>query len=309
MKKIISLVLCFAMMFALAGVAFATDAVQEKPYDNSEFYTEGEYTLHYRVYEPANEVKNQILLVHGFCLSTVSLEGVAQQYQNEGYRVVLVDAPNFGYSSRETTSMQLVAREELIYSLMQSLGGTWIVGGHSMGGGIAINLACDYPETVTGLVLYAPQTAMQATGIMATMSRSFLMQAMYTVILKVALKIPFLVEMLVAMSFSDNEYAKNYELTRISAPLSLEGTGAGISIMASHARGNDFEKLSTLDIPCVIITAANDKVASADNLSEIIGNAPEGTYTYEFSDGGHMMMEYYPEETANQTLATIAKCK
>lgn len=309
MKKVISLVLCLVMLFTVSLSAFAADAVQEKPYDNSEFYTVGDYTLHYRVYEPDSHAKNQIMLVHGFCLSTASLEGVAQEYQKAGYRVVLVDAPNFGYSSRENTEMNLIAREELIYSLMQELGGTWIVGGHSMGGGIAINLACDYTETVTGLVLYAPQTAMQMKGVMATLAVSPLMQTMYTLILKLALRMPFLVEMLVSMSFSDSEYAKTYDLTRISAPLSLEGTGAGLSIMTSHARGNDFEKLSTLDIPCVIITAANDQVASADNLAQIIENAPEGTYTYEFEDGGHMMMEYYPAETAEQTLETIENCK
>ncbi len=311
MKKFISILLALLMAFSVTTVAFAEagEAPADRPYSNSAFFEDGEYFLHYRTYEPDGKAKNQIMLVHGFCLSTASLEGVAEEYCAAGYRVVLVDAPNHGYSVRESSETVLRDREEVIHCLMEELGGTWIVGGHSMGGGIAINLACDYPEEVTGLVLYAPQTAIDSEGLIGKMSANILMQKMYDLILKLALKIPLMVKLLVAMSFTDSTYANSYDLTRITAPLSLEGTGAGMSIMASHARGNDFNALKALDIPCIIITAANDNIAGAANLDEIIANAPEGTQTFEFEDGGHMMMEYHPSQTAEITLPVIAECK
>lgn len=305
MKKLLSLILSLTMLLGLCIPAFAAEA--EKPFDNSSFYTVGDYTLHYRTFEPAGEAKKQIMLIHGFCLSTASLEGVTAEYTKEGYRVVLVDVPNFGYSSRETNATALLSREEVIGSLMSDLGGEWIVGGHSMGGGIAINLATDYPETVTGLVLFAPQTSNEASGSAAERARSPLMQFIYKLILKICLKLPFLVRMFVSTSFDDSAYAKNYDLTKITAPLSIDGTGAGITIMASHTRGTDFEKLKALDIPCVIITATNDKVAMAENLKLIIDNAPEDTAVYEFQKGGHMMMEYSPAEVAEKTMETIEK--
>lgn len=309
MKKLISIIMVVVMAFTMSGVALAcNDTVTTSPYDNSEFYTVGDYTLHYRVFE-GEEVKNQILLIHGFCLSTASLEKVAKLYAQEGYRVVLADCPNFGYSSRENTSTALMDREEVIYSLMEYLGGTWIVGGHSMGGGIAINLACDYENTVTGLVLFAPQTSAEPDEKMAAFSKSFLMQGVYTVILNVMARIPFVVKMLVAMSFSDSEYAKAYDVSKISEPLLLKGTGAGITIMSSHAKGPDFDKLKVLDIPCVIVTAKEDKVASGDNLQAIIDNAPANTVLCEFEKGGHMMMEYDPQLTFEKTIATIEACK
>ncbi len=306
MKKLTALIIALILVFSLASAAFAADS--DKPFDNSEFFTWGDYTLHYRVYD-SEKNKNQILLIHGFCLSTASLEGIAAQYQKVGYDVITVDVPNFGYSSRETSETDFLSREEVIYELMKSLGGTFIVGGHSMGGGIAINLACDYTDTVTGLVLFAPQTSAQATGLMAKFSASCIAQTMYNMILGVALRMPFMVRLLVDMSFSSSEYAESYDLTRISDPLSLPGTGAGITIMTSHTRGSDLEKLSELEIPTAIITAKNDKVAMKSNLDAILENAPEGYYTYEFSEGGHMMMEYSPEAVADKTLPTIAKCK
>ena len=79
--------------------------------------------------------------------------------------------------------------------------------------------------------------------------------------------------------------------------------------MSSHTRGSDLSKLKALDIPCAVITASNDKVAMAANLQAILDNAPEGYYTYEFSQGGHMMMEYDPQGVAEHTLPTIEKCK
>ena len=305
MKKLISLMLSLIMAFCICSVALAVD--EEKPFPNSNFYSKGDYTVHYRVFEPEGFAEKQILLIHGFCLSTVSLEGVAEEYAKKGYRTVLADVPNFGYSSRETNSTALLSREELIGSLMLSLGGRWIVGGHSMGGGIAINLACDYPETVAGLVLFAPQTSANTEGSLQNPAIGFMMQTVYNLILGVCLRLPFLVRIFVSTSFSDAEYAGNYDITRVTAPLALPGTGAGISIMTTHTRGPEFDKLKGLDIPCVIITAENDRVAMADNLQSIIDNAPAGTEVYEFEKGGHMMMEYAPEEVAAKTFSVIEK--
>lgn len=304
MKKFTAVLLAMLMAFSLTVTAFAAD---EKPFENSNYYTEGDYTIHYRTFEPEGAVKNQIFLVHGFCLSTVSLEGIAAEYAKAGYRVVLADAPNFGYSSRETSKTKLVDREVIFGGLLKELGGTWIVGGHSMGGGIAINLATDYPETVTGAILFAPQTSNESSGVTAMLMRSGIMQTIYTVVLKIALMFPSIVRSLVETSFSDKEFAKNYDLSRITAPFTLEGSGAAVAIMASHTRGSDLEAFSQLTIPCVILTAKDDRVANADNLQAIIDNAPEGTVVHKDLEGGHMMMEYNPVLAAELTLEVIGK--
>ncbi len=308
MKKILFLTVVILMILSLGLSVFAVP-IPEKPYDNSNFFNYKDYTLHYRTYEGDPTDKKQILLVHGFCLSTASLEGVAEEYMSAGYDVITVDAPNFGYSSRETRKTELLDREEIIHALMCHIGGRWIVGGHSMGGGIAINIATDYSEDVSGLVLYAPQTNTKAEGLMSRISSSYIMQTVYNIILAFALRMPFLVRMLVEMSFSDKEYADSYDLKRITAPLSVDGTGGGITMMASHTRDSDFEKLSALEIPCVIFMATEDKVAMAENLQKIIDSAPEGKEVYNLEKGGHMMMEYNPKEVARLSLPVMNRCK
>ena len=306
MKKLTAILLSVIMVLSLVTVAFA-EGEETLPFDNSAYFTSGEYKIHYRSFEPDGDVKGQIFLLHGFCLSTVSLEGVAAEYQRAGYRVVLADCPNFGYSTRETSDMTLVDREVLLYELVESLGGRWIVGGHSMGGGIAINLATDHPYTFSVGIFFAPQTSSESSGFSAMFARSGIMQTMYSLVLKIALMFPSLVRSLVEMSFSDADFAASYDLSRITDPFTLPGSGAGVAIMASHTRGSDLTAFSELQIPCVILTAADDRVASADNLQAIIDNAPEGTVVHSGLVGGHMMMEYNPVLAAELTLEVIGE--
>ncbi len=304
MKKLTAIILSLVLVFSLSSAALAADAA-EKPFENSKFYTSGDYTIHYRVFEAEGKAKGQIFLLHGFCLSSVSLEGVAAEYAKAGYRTVVADAPNFGYSSRETGDMELIDRETVLYGLIKSLGGKWIVGGHSMGGGIAINLATDHPETFTGAILFAPQTSSEVSGVAAMLMRSGVMQTMYTLVLKIALMFPSIVRSLVEMSFSDADFAASYDLSRITDPFRIADSGKGVAIMASHTRGSDLEAFSKLEIPCVILTAKDDRVANADNLQAIIDNAPEGTVVVKDLEGGHMMMEYNPVLAAELTLNVI----
>lgn len=307
MKKVISVMLAVLLAFTFSAISFAADENAKKPFENSSFFKDGAYTLHYRTYEPETEPEKQIMLLHGFCLSTASFEGLAEEYVKNGYRVVLVDLPNFGYSSRETVFMTLVDRETLVEDLMAELGGKWILGGHSMGGAVAANIAIDCPETVSGLLLFAPQTTQPVNPVMSFFIKSFPVRAMYEVAALVATRIPSLVRMLVDMSFSDSEYAKTYDVSRIADPLKQPGTGSGVAIMATHTRSTDTEAFGKLTVPIVIIKCENDQVAIEENIDALINSSPQKLEVITFDCGGHMFMEYSPEKTAEVTLGTIAQ--
>lgn len=309
MKKTFSFLLALVMivsLFAFPSFASVGGAV---PFENSVYFESGDYRLHYRTYGDPVFNGGKVMLLHGFGLSTASLEGIAEEYENANYYVVTVDLPNFGYSSRETSDTALQSREELVFSLMKKLGGSWILGGHSMGGGIAINVAVDHPESVKGLVLFAPQPSSQITGAASSIMKSKLMQAVFGSIIGLVKYFPGLVRPLVALSFSDSVFAKTYDENRISAPLSIKGTGAGMAVMASHTRGTDLEAFSSLNCPVVIVTAENDRVANAHSLREILLAAPDGTVHESVEKGGHMMMEYDPQGVAARTLKAMETMK
>lgn len=307
MKKTLSFVLALLMVFSLvsfSSFALVGDAV---PFENSEYFENGDYTVHYRTYGDPILNCGQIMLLHGFGLSSASLEGIAKEYAKENYFVVTPDIPNFGYSSRETSQTALMSREDLIYSLAENLGGKWIIGGHSMGGGIAANIAIDHPKKITGLVLFAPQTSMETTGMISVVMKSKIVQNVFGAIIGLTKYFPNVVRPLVAVSFSDLCYSKSYDVSKIAVPLAFKGTGAGMAIMASHTRGTDLEAFSELKIPTVIVTAKNDMVANRKNLNALIDAAPEGAKVVTVQKGGHMMMEYDPAGVCALTLDAIKK--
>lgn len=305
MKKLLCAVLSIILVFSAASVAFAADITDLfKPFENSEFFFAGDYTLHYRTYG-SDTAEKQVMLLHGFGLSTASFEGLAEEYVKKGFRVVTVDLPNFGYSSRETARTNLVEREELVSALIDELGGSWVLGGHSMGGGVAANVAIERQDKVTGLVLFAPQTSQTQSPFVAAIMKSPAVRTVFDVIIKVGTQADFLMRMLVEMSFSDKEYANNYDVSRISAPLQIDGTGAGMAVMTSHAQGTNIEKFGELKIPMVIVTTTNDQVADADNLNALINSGAENLKVVTFEEGGHMYMEYAPESACEATYQTI----
>ncbi len=309
MKKTLSLVLSLLMVFSLfafSSYAAVGDAV---PFENSLYFENGDYRIHYRTYGDSSSNRGQVMLLHGFGLSTASLDAIAEQYAKENYYVVTADLPNFGYSSRETSKTVLQSREDLVFSLLEALGGKWIIGGHSMGGGIAANVAIDHPEIITGVVLYAPQTSAEATGAVSKIMKSCVMQSIFGATIGLVKIFPNIVRPLVAISFSDLDYAKSYATEKISAPLSIDSTGAGMAVMASHTRGTDLSAFSALKVPVVIVTAKNDMVANRKNLNALIDSAPQDTTVETTEKGGHMMMEYDPAGVAALTLPIMERMK
>jgi pimeloyl-ACP methyl ester carboxylesterase len=78
----------------------------------------------------------------------------------ERHRVVVVDRPGSGYSTRApATPADLETQAASIAALIRtlSLGPAFVVG-HSLGGAIALTLALEHPQQVAGLALLAPLT-------------------------------------------------------------------------------------------------------------------------------------------------------
>ncbi|TNE30350.1 MAG: alpha/beta fold hydrolase [Bacteroidetes bacterium] len=75
----------------------------------------------------------------------------------ENYRVIALDLPGYGKSSKGAWEGSLEFFSESVIELADSLGiDQFVLGGHSMGGQITIVTALEHPERVTKLILAAP---------------------------------------------------------------------------------------------------------------------------------------------------------
>lgn len=296
LKKSISLICAVLMLIPLALTASAS---YEAPFENSFYYEEGAYTLHYRVFEAEDE-KAKVLMIHGFGCSTSTWEPIADELAGKGYTCVLVDLPGFGYSTRETeiTDEGYRAREELVINLMKSIApiGNWHVAGHSMGGGVAMNIACLAPE-IQSLMLFCPCPIASMEGAMADMMSSKIMGTMANFIFEHLTKVTPLLRVVALMAFMDFEFTMDYNLSLFSAPLQIHNTGYSNMITSAKAMPNDFEKISQLELPVLLVQADKDLVltgAMKTQVDEAFPNAEKHTV----AGGGHLCIENHDKELA-----------
>ena len=303
-KKFLSVVLCFVMLFATAIPAFAADE-KELPYENSRFFTYGDYELHYRVVEHEGLYKGRIMFIHGFGQSSFSWENMAAEMSAKGYDCYCVDLPNFGYSTRETADMELFDRELLVEKLMLSIAPeyTWILAGHSMGGAVAINVAQSVNVQKLMLFCAAPVADM---GDMSGMMSMPIMGKMVNFVFKYLTKIDILMKLVVLMATANFEYTKNYNLEGVTAPLQLDGTGDGLCTLMQHQRPTDLEGAKNIDCPVLIVNAEKDMIIN-NTMKQQISDAFPNAEHYLVAGGGHICIEDRAEELADVAYGFLNK--
>lgn len=109
---------------------------------------------------PTESPRGTVVLLHGASASAADpMEGVGRTLAKRGYRVIAFDRPGFGWSDRlggdeaASPAFQAAAIGEAL-DAMQA--GPAIVLGHSWSGTLALRLALDRADHVSGLVLAAP---------------------------------------------------------------------------------------------------------------------------------------------------------
>ena len=79
MKKITSILCIFAVLLSsFSMMAFAADT-NYKPYEESKYFTYGDYDIHYRVIPAKGEQKGRIMMLHGFMCSTYAWRNMADE--------------------------------------------------------------------------------------------------------------------------------------------------------------------------------------------------------------------------------------
>ncbi len=101
-----------------------------------------------------------LVMIHGLMGSSRNLTYALAGQLRERFRVITVDRPGSGYSTRHAgTAADLPAQARQIAAFIKTLDlDKPLVLGHSLGGAIALGLALDHPHAVSGLILVAPLT-------------------------------------------------------------------------------------------------------------------------------------------------------
>ncbi|MCR5484987.1 MAG: alpha/beta hydrolase [Clostridiales bacterium] len=304
MKKIIALLCSVVIIVLSSGTAFAADT-PAFPFDDSRYFDYGDYSLHYRVISAKGETKGRILMIHGFLCSTYSWRNMASEMSSRGYECVLVDLPDFGYSTRETTDTNIIPREELMKSLMTSIApmNEWIVAGHSMGGGVAINIAVNDP--VRALLLYCPcpQGTMPKWA-KAFMTSRFIERSM-DMFFEYGTRITPLVRFAVFAATNDKAFTKSYDLSGVTDPVRYDHFGAGMCEMMYNVLPTKLDETEKITCPVLICQADHDMILNRSIKNRIQNSFPD-VEPYIVQGGGHQCIENRAPELSDVTCDFIA---
>ncbi len=123
-----------------------------KPFEESSFFNRDGLMVHYREWN--KDADKTIVLISGFGGSTYSWRHVIPDLASEGYRVIAMDPPPFGYSSKlPGLNHSVTYNAGLAWSLLNELNvESCVLTGHSMGGAIVAAMADTLPERVEYVV-------------------------------------------------------------------------------------------------------------------------------------------------------------
>lgn len=101
-----------------------------------------------------------IILIHGFCASTLVWSDVLLKLAAKGFRVIAPDLLGYGYSGKPRNGeYTILSQSKMIVSLMEQLGiERASLVGSSYGGAVAATVALNFPERVEQLVLVGAVT-------------------------------------------------------------------------------------------------------------------------------------------------------
>ncbi len=304
MKKIISIICVIAVIFSSLTVFSFAGNEDFKPYDNSRFFEYGDYEIHYRVVPAEGEMKGRIMMLHGFLCSTYAWRNMAEILSEEGYECVMADLPNFGFSTRESDGIEIVDREILITELMKSIApmDEWIIAGHSMGGGVAVNIAINNP--VENLLLYCPAPQSEFPDAMEGLMTSGFMKWFMNIFFNYGTRCEPLVKMIIYAATMDWDFAMDYNVTGVTDATQYNGFGGGLCEMMFNVKATDLENASKVECPVLLVNASKDIIINDTMKSQMAEAFPDAT-TYIVEGGGHQCIENRAEEICDVTLDFI----
>ena len=300
MKKIIIILLvCFGLL-SLVVVAYPRFTSKEKYfYEESLISAKGKFVnvggkkVHYL--EKGNG--EPVILIHGFLYHTVmwkqNIDSLA-----ENFKVYTIDLFGWGYSERLNAndySFERYAQQVIGFMDALNIQKASLVG-QSMGGGISVFVAANFPKRINRLILVDPAVLPYPQAVTGKIY-----------------ELPFVGEFLNALPgesllksniqtiwFHDANKVTDEYVNEVAQPLYIKGSYAGLMYILRNVLKPPFvEKeahlLATKSIPILIVHGREDKAVPLDN-SKILNALWKDSNLVVFEKAGHTPQEEYPEK-------------
>jgi pimeloyl-ACP methyl ester carboxylesterase len=286
------------------------------PFTESKFIKIDGRLWHYRKFEPIDSIKGTMVLIHGFSGSTFSWRKNQEVFADSGYRVISIDLPSFGFSEKDRNSFDhsSSAHAANIWKLLDSIGLSnekIIVFGHSMGAGVAWDLAGLNPGRTAHVFL------VDGAGSFGTNSKRSLGATFMAFICKYPPLLRWVDVIAGAYYFKQDKfvdllgsaYGQNVDKEAAAGylrPFMLKNSGrAVIEGFLYSKKGPDID-YRKINCPVHLIWGTKDKWVPISVGESFIKKFPQSKLK-KFEGAGHCPMETLPQEFNNFVLKNLSK--
>ncbi len=292
-KKILKAFLFLLIFLMILPYFIPTDyskKAPDKPYENSVFFTtESGLRLHTQVSYAVGEEKGKILLIHGLMASTFSYRKNIQFLSDQGYTVIAVDLPGFGYSDKPSDfKYTQVNFASFLWEMLDDFDAqnnsqsAWHLVGHSMGASTTLAMALQNQSKIIDITMIAG-AANQGSN-----SAGYLMDTPIGAWLKVALRYFLLNEKNFSNLLKD-VYQKEVPQEAVDGylePVLIKGTINGLLQFVKTSRNVTIDEVKGLNLKINLIWGGKDTWVPVENM-QIIQETVTVAQTYIFDDAGH----------------------
>jgi pimeloyl-ACP methyl ester carboxylesterase len=154
----VTLLILIVLLAALTGVSGCAHwTAEQKAPPIGRLVDAAGQRLHVVDIGPKDSAMPPLVLIHGASVNLRDMKMALGDRLAEDRRVILIDRPGRGYSTRGEDGWRLGAQARDIKAAVDALGvDRPVVVGQSLGGAVALRYALDYQDEIGGLVLLAP---------------------------------------------------------------------------------------------------------------------------------------------------------
>lgn len=285
---------------ALHAVAKAREAERRHP-AIGRFMTIDGVRLHY----VERGQGDPVVLIHGngTLIQDFLVSGIVDELATR-YRVIVIDRPGYGHSSRPRALWTPRAHATLFRKALEQLGVSGaVVLGHSWGALVAVSLALQAPTLVRSLVLasgYYYPTLRADVVLFSPPAIPVIGDVMrYTISPVIArLILPGLIKAMFTPAPVPERFDRDIPKELMLRPLQLRAAAEDAALMTPAAAELE-PHYRELKLPVIIVTGADDQVADVGRQSERLHHALPGSEFVVVPGMGHMIHHLAPGQVVD----------
>jgi pimeloyl-ACP methyl ester carboxylesterase len=306
LKLLLALIVIAAIAFIVFWFSRPADVSFEEvrasvPHSESSRFTEIDGV---RIHYQEKGVGTPLVLLHGFTSSTYSWKDVFEPLSRT-FRVIAVDLKGFGFSGKPDGDYTRRAQAQLVAHLLDHLKieKAWL-GGNSMGGEIALNVALANPQRVAGLILI-DSAGVEVRGGSSLAPAYVRVPFVGRALTALALTSDKLVREGLGKSFFDDAKITNERVAHYFRPLRTRG--GQLAALRARTQAGQFpieQDLGRVNARTLIIWGAEDAViplAAGRTMNSLIKNSK----LVIIEKCGHLPQEEMPERVLDEITTFI----